>query len=351
MLIRGGISMNNQQTNEKFYNTRWFLWILIVFAPYIGLILLIKNKPYSKKKNTILISYCCIITLILALSSYSENKNIDTTSTQATNIEASTVGSNDSVEEQKKKEEEQKKKEEENKLAEQLTFTGTMNLTSIEGKVVVIIDTNVPDGGLFEVTIVNSKLDSMSDFVTAQSGKVYKEFAIPKNWGVGYISSLAMFRFNLSDHPQPENIKAMYGQNGEKMLGKQAVEHNAGGKNGNIEVKTIAYPNEDAIKEEQAKLFSKTLKEIVKASEGVILSINPRGNDWSMVDVVLSDSWYYSMDHEKERFAEQVQQLIETSVKNCGIISQNSYVSVYYYDNYNKRLAEPKILGGYKILK
>lgn len=244
-------------------------------------------------------------------------------------------------------------KQEQQKLNEQLTFTGKMSLLAEKGKVTVNIDTNVPNGGIFELALMNGNLDLLSDYVTAKDGKVIKEFSIPKEWQVGYLASTAMFRFNLPEHPQPENIKAIYGEKGEKMLGILAKEHSAGGKNGIIDTVSVAYPDEVTVKNTQVKLFKQSVSDLIKTSKGVIVSIKPAisSDDWSAVQVTVSDSWYYSAEYEKERFAEQMQQVISTLVKNSGLVKENSTITVFFYDTYGKELASPKMFGGYKILR
>lgn len=338
--------MENQSNKQKFYNTMWFLWLMIILAPYIGIFFLIIKKPFSKKVNSVLIAYCVIMSLFIIGSSMVE-PDTDVVSDKTLAQEA--VQASDSNQSKAVAE----KEAADQKLKEQLTFTGKMSLTAEKGKAVVTIDTNVPDGGIFEVAVVNADFKVVSDYIPVKGGKIIKEFTIPKDWKIGYISSMAMFRFNLKDHPQPDSIKAIYGDNGEKMLGSQAVDHTSGGKNGNIEVAMVAYPDEAAVKEAQSKLFNETLAKIIDTSNGVIVSVEPRfeSGDWSAILVTVSDSWYVSQEYEKERFAEQVQQLLETLVKNVGYVKKESSVSVFYYDTYGKELASPKMLGGYKILR
>jgi len=233
-------------------------------------------------------------------------------------------------------------------IKEILNFTGTMTLNTGENSVIMTIESNVPDGGIFEIGLVNGDFDILSDFVEIKDGKVEKEFIIPPEWEIGYYTGIAAFRFNLEDHPQPENIRNIYGEKGEKMTGGQAVETFDGGHFGDVESVTIAYPSEAAVQERINEIFISTLKELIKSSNGVIKKIEPDGT-WQIVLVTVSDSWYYSMDHEKERFAETVGGAIETIIRNAGKVNENQSVSVYFYDSYGKELATPKFWGGYNI--
>lgn len=148
--------------------------------------------------------------------------------------------------------ESQAQQEPDSGVNEQLTFKGTMDLNVVDEKAIMAVNSNVPDGGIFEVAILNGDFDVLSDFIEIKDGKVVKEFIIPNDWNVGYLSGMAMFKFNLDDHPQPNHIKEIYGNKGENMLGDLIVETTIGGYNGNIEPKNIAYPDEATVKAKSA---------------------------------------------------------------------------------------------------
>ena len=88
-----------------------------------------------------------------------------------------------------------------------------------------------------------------------------------------------------------------------------------------------------------------SLQAIIDLSNGVVIDIIPSpygSDDWMTTWVIVSDAWYNSADHEKERFAE--------SVGNAVKFALNGEASlVHFYDSYDKELAKEKILGGYKI--
>lgn len=228
-----------------------------------------------------------------------------------------------------------------------LTFEGYLSLHPKEGSVRMLIASNVPDGGIFEIALLNENLDVVSDFVEIKDSLIEKTFEVP-DWEPGHISGMATFRFNLDDHPQPDYIKEIYGEIGEKMCGDQALETTIGGYNGNIEPVTIAYPSEAAVQEKVDKLFVDAMQDVIKISDGVIKKIKPV-DSWQLIYVTVNDNWYFSPDYEKERFAETVSSTIETLVRNAGKVGKDQVVSVYFYDAYGKELASPKLLGGYKI--
>lgn len=230
-------------------------------------------------------------------------------------------------------------------------ITGEMKVEIKDDKVVVTITTNAADGSIFETLVTDNQFNSVTDFISIENGVGTKEFDIPDEWDVGYLAGTAMMRFNLEDHPQPEHIRALYGEYGEKLTGDLAVENNLGGKNINITSEEIAYPDEETVESKRAELFASALEELVAASEGVIVDVQPYMPEegWKIVKVIVSDAWYYSQEYEKERFAEQVAGAVTNVIKNAGIVEKDAHVSVYFYDTYGKELASPKLLGGYKI--
>lgn len=240
-----------------------------------------------------------------------------------------------------------------NKAEDVLEFDGDMTL-SVDGESIVIeISSNVPDGGIFEVTAVNGHFQTVGDFIPIKDGKITKSFQLPDDWEIGYISGTASLRFNLDEHPQPDNIKEVYGERGEKMTGEKAVENNIGGKNGTITAEAVAYPDEETIKTKQDELFVQALSELKNVSNGIIIDVMPyfEKDDWSAVAVIVSDAWYNSAEHEKERFAEQTGEVIETIVKNTGRLKSGQSARVYFLDSFKKELATPKMFGGYKIVR
>ena len=289
---------------------------------------------HFKKATNIVLSIVFGIFFLTAVSSVGSDSEI---STEEVKSETEAVT-------EKEKEEKEKVETEEKST---LDFKGEMKLKAEEGKIHVNISSNVPDGAIFEVSVMDANLNIVSEFLAIKNGVIEHTFDVSK-WEAGEVVGMAMFRFNLDDHPQPDSIKAIYGQFGEKMTGSLAKDHNQNGKNGVIENVTIAYPSESAVKEKKAEQFTVAINEIINVSNGVIVDISPKYNDdnWQLVNVVVSDAWYYSAEHEKERFAEQIGSTVETIIKNAEIAD---YAGVYFVDTFGKTVAEPKVLGGYKI--
>ncbi|WP_301109844.1 hypothetical protein [Sporosarcina sp.] len=244
---------------------------------------------------------------------------------------------------------EKKKQAAEKKKKEQLNVKGTVKATSEKGKIKVAIDTNIPDGSLLEVSLIDGNLNHKSGFVKVKDGIAETSFDIPSDWKPAHFAANAMFRFNLDEHPQPEDIKNIYGETGNKMTGDLASENQLGGKNAVFETVTVPYPSEEAVKTEQDKSFNQAIAEMKELGGGIILDVTPRQGNWDIVNVVISDAWYYSPDHEKERFVDQIGELVMNLVNNSG--KYEDLVSVYFVDSYGSDLATPKILGGWKLKK
>lgn len=241
--------------------------------------------------------------------------------------------------------------EKEEKAASKLDVTGELSIEFKNGKAITTIKTNAIDGSIFETMVMDAEFNSVSDFITIENGIGTKEFDENKEWETGYLAATSMMRFNLEEHTQPDHVKKLYGENGEKIQGIYAVENNVGGNNVNLKVIQKEYPDEATVKEKQNELFFGAINELIDSSNGVLLGIQPHfeDNEWNSVAVTVSDSWYNSAEHEKERFAETIGDTVKILVINAGKVVKDANVSVYFYDSYQKELASPKILGGYKI--
>lgn len=118
---------------------------------------------------------------------------------------------------------------------------------------------------------------------------------------------------------------------------------------------------EEDKKAKEAKLAEKANMEakmneslllLIELSEGVIIDIrqSPYSSlEWQQMQVVVSDAWYESPEHEKERFAESVSAAVESAIYQSGIVKTDQSILTDFYDSYDKELASEKVFGGYKI--
>lgn len=90
-----------------------------------------------------------------------------------------------------------------------------------------------------------------------------------------------------------------------------------------------------------------SLQAIVDMPDSVVLDIKPSpygDGSWETIWVVVSDAWYNSAEHEKERFAETVGDAVRFATNGEAMF-------VHFYDTYDKELAKEKVMGGYKIIR
>ena len=110
----------------------------------------------------------------------------------------------------------------------------------------------------------------------------------------------------------------------------------------------VANVSEEVLVKEDVDSYFVAMQGLIALSDGVIIEVKTaRKDDCSIIHVIVSDAWYNSEEYQKERFAESVAEVIESISSESGV---SNSVSVYFYDANDKRLAEPKLFGGHKIL-
>ena len=98
--------------------------------------------------------------------------------------------------------------------------------------------------------------------------------------------------------------------------------------------------------------LSQSLQLLIELSEGVVIDIRQSpytSLGWQQVQVIVSDAWYESPEHEKERFAENVSGLVEAAIYQSGLVKTDQSILTDFIDSYDKELASEKVFGGYKI--
>lgn len=309
----------------KWYNKTWFTIImLIVFFP-VGLFLMWKNEHFKKSVRIAITVFFALVIVVGMFSGDDEN----------------------SVEEDAIEEDIEEKELE----AVDTEVTTSLDYEVKEDSIELVVNTNAVDGSIFEMMIIDSDINLESAFFTVEDGVAKGSLYINPDWQPGYLTASGSMRFNLDDHPQPESVKEIYGENGEHLTGKFTVENNLDGYNVQVETVQIAYPNEEEASQRSTDELLGGLNELIDSTDGILMGINPRfeDNEWGAVHVTVSDAWYNSPEHEKERFAETVSDSIKNIIYNSGTMESGETILVYFFDAYDKELASPKMLGGYKI--
>ncbi len=230
-----------------------------------------------------------------------------------------------------------------------LAVTGKVDVEFKDGKAIVTVTTNAIDGSMFEVALLDNEFNTVSEFITVENGVAKADMEEHEEWQPGCIEIVALMRFDLDDAPQPDNVKAIYGEVGENLEGGLRKENTSSGYNIALKTESAPYPNKESAQEEGSKILDEAIQELISTSEGIITDIQPADEAWNIIRVTISDAWYNSEDHEKERFAEQVSDTVQSIVKNSGKVKSDEIISVVLIDTYSKELATPKVLGGYKI--
>lgn len=235
------------------------------------------------------------------------------------------------------------------------TLVAQINSEIINNKVIISLDANTPDGAIFETSLFSNVdgIKMITENIVINSGKGKKEFIIPEDWEIGYIGGISMLRFNSEENPQPEIVKKIYGEFGEKLKGNLAVENNLKGYNANLKIESFPYPNKEKVMTKIEGEIDSAFKEIKAASEGSILKIDKeKGNEEiSIVRITIIDDWYYLKDFEKERFAKLFGDTIRDLYINLGKAKETTQVIIIFQDVNGEQLATSKTFGGYEIKK
>lgn len=103
----------------------------------------------------------------------------------------------------------------------------------------------------------------------------------------------------------------------------------------------------------QKENLQKSLDELLEKGEGIIEDITYQDNHketGEFMKVVVSDTWYDSPKHEKERFAEAIHEQVSHAVWNSGLQEHGDTIVVDIYDSYDKEVAKYKYISdSYKI--
>lgn len=326
------------------------VFLISIFMMVIFIILKVVKKDLKYNKNLKISLLTLIGSLVITIFSIVMDNDSSAPEKPVNLVKEESEKSNTEVKKEIKEEIKEEIVTEKEKYTPELKAEVSTVVNKEKNTVLVTINANTPDGAIFNTYLITGKLKTLSNNIIIKDGIGKYEFLIPKEWGITYIAGTSIFRFNDEETKQPEEVKKLYGEYGEKMKGSLAVENHLKGYNGNLEIKPFGFPSMKDVEKESTKLFNAAIKEIINLSDGIILKIDHSENDnIKIVDVIVSDAWYQSENYEKERFAEQIANTIKTVYINTGKSEEGNEVMIYFLDSYNKRLASPKIFGGYKI--
>lgn len=247
------------EEKRKIYTKVWFSWVLELVSLFIltpvVLFIMWKYKHYNKKVRIVLSIILSILFLFICASLSIDTSTTETTSPTKTKSEEKTNEEYSSFKVEK--------------------VDASMDLEIVNGQAVVTISSNLMDGIIFEVSILNDELQIVSSFEPLKDGKIVKTFDIPKEWKPSYIVGTSMVRFNLEEHPQSQSITDVYGLKGEKLKGQSVEKTDAGYKYVTLESNTVAYPSEEEVEKAEILKYKNSCKsftygDLARNADGLI---------------------------------------------------------------------------------
>lgn len=228
-----------------------------------------------------------------------------------------------------------------------LNFEPVINPVVETGKITVNADVDCPDGAIMQVMLMSGDLSEMySDKPIVKGRKISSVFTL-KNTDVKNYGGSFTFQFNADSLQQPDNVKTVFGEKGEKLEGDNTQESNfkdnTKGKNASVTF-TVPYPSKDAVDKKITAIFNEMANEMVANSDGLILTIEHP--EPGIFEMQVSNNWYLSNNNVKQYFAEQMLKTFTQVGKN---MDGEDYTLLTIYDESMNTVASSKILGGMEI--
>lgn len=122
------------------------------------------------------------------------------------------------------------------------------------------------------------------------------------------------------------------------------------------QAKKEAEAKEKAQKEADAKVmkdaFNSATKSLADNSNGVIIATRINAETpYLTVETVVSDAWYYSPEHEKQRFADALYSSVYRAAVGSGLIKNGDEMIYDIVDSYGETLAEYSVWSGKMKIK
>lgn len=238
-----------------------------------------------------------------------------------------------------------------NKVNYSTNFEGKIAPEISEKKIKLNIEANVPDGAIFETTLMGKKGKEIA--VTTQNiaikdgkGELIVDIS---DWNYGYLTAISNFKFNSNKFEQPENIKVLYGKVGERMEGTFAIKNTSNGYNGVLKYEKIAYPNFEFLKENNEENFRNIIKEILSEKTIKNLIVDVKILDLDRIEIIVSKKWYYLSKTQKQQLAEQLAPVFRELAAQNYQIKNEIIAPLFFMNSAGEEVASPNMFGGYDI--
>lgn len=102
-------------------------------------------------------------------------------------------------------------------------------------------------------------------------------------------------------------------------------------------------------REMNKEAFDGKVKEMIELSGGVIVDIQPLNGDYTHMIVTVSDAWYASPEHEKQRFADTMHENLLVLTRVNGMIELEAEMFMDIEDTFGTEVADYSLFSGMKI--
>ena len=213
-------------------------------------------------------------------------------------------------------------------------FKGDLIVTNEDRKLKVNLNTNSPDDAIFTVFVTTSDFNTLSENIIIKNGRAEQIFNIPKEWGNIAVAVSAVLTFKNNEIKQSEKVKEFFKNEGVT-----------------LETKTIDIPSKEIVQQTKENTYQNTKKELIKASNGLILKIEEFQDENRVAVIVIFDNiWYQIEKYEKEEIVNTLDPALKNLVASTKNISPDK-VFVFYKNRNSKNIINRTMFGKLEILE
>ena len=213
-------------------------------------------------------------------------------------------------------------------------FKGDLIVTNEDRKLKVNLNTNSPDDAIFTVFVTTSDFNTLSENIIIKNGRAEQIFNIPKEWGNIAVAVSAVLTFKNNEIKQSEKVKEFFKNEGVT-----------------LETKTIDIPSKEIVQQTKENTYQNTKKELIKASNGLILKIEEFQDENRVAVIVIFDNiWYQIEKYEKEEIVNTLDSALKNLVASTKNISPDK-VFVFYKNRSSKNLVNRTMFGNLEIIE
>ena len=213
-------------------------------------------------------------------------------------------------------------------------FKGDLIVTNEDRKLKVNLNTNSPDDAIFTVFVTTNDFNTLSENIIIKNGRAEQIFNIPKEWGNITVAVSAVLTFKNNEIKQPEKVKEFFKNEGVI-----------------LETKTIDIPSKEIVQQTKENTYQNTKKELIKASNGLILKIEEFQDENRVAVIVIFDNiWYQIEKYEKEEIVNTLDPALKNLVASTKNISPDK-VFMFYQNKNHKDLVNRTMFGNLEIIE